>query len=150
MAAMSCLELDLTLRDSFDVVSVTASIFFVPEFLRLVVEFVRLVRSRKTGTGESLRVELGLDQIGSIESDGSGRSRGNGLAVTGTNRLRSVTDGSGSIPVFLDRAICSALAGKIFNIPINNGSPIVFDNQVLVDSFILIRGKYSNSELTKH
>jgi hypothetical protein len=138
MAAMSCLELDLTLRGSFEAVSAVASIFFVPEFLRLVVELVRLVRSRKTGAGESLRV--GLDQIGS-ESDGSGRSSGNGFAVTGTNRLRSVTDGNGSTAELLERAICSAPAGKIFNIPINNGSAIVLDNQVLVDSFILIRGK---------
>jgi hypothetical protein len=140
MAAMSCLELDLTLRGSFEAVSAVASIFFVPEFLRLVVELVRLVRSRNTGAGESLRVELGLDQIGS-DSDGSGRSSGNGFAVTGTNRLRSVTDGNGSTAELLERAICSAPAGKIFNIPINNGSAIVLDNQVLVDSFILIRGK---------
>ena len=142
MAAMSCLELDLILRGSFDAVSAVASIFFVPKYLRLVVELVRLVRSRNPGVGTFLRVELGLDQIGSIESDGSGRSRGNGLAVTGTNRLRSVTDGNGSIEKFRDRAICSAPAGKIFNIPINNGSAIVFDNQLIVDSFILIRGKY--------
>jgi hypothetical protein len=141
MAAMSCLELDLTLRGSFDAVSVVASIVFVPEFLRLVVVLVRLLRSFITGAGESLRIELGLDQIGSVDSDGSGRSSGNGLAVTGTDKLRSVTDGSNSTAELLDRAICSAPAGKIFNIPINNGSAIVLDNQVLVDSFMLIRGK---------
>ena len=139
---MSCLELDLILRGSFDAVSVAVSMFFVPKCLRLVVELVLLVRSRNPGVGASLRVELGLDQIGSIESDGSGRSRGKGLAVTGTNRLRSVTEGNGSTAELLDRAICSASAGKVFNIPINNGSAIVFDNQLIVDSFILIRGKY--------
>ena len=145
MAAMSCLELDLTLRGSFEAVSGVVSIVFVPELFRLVVE---LVRSRSTGVGESLRVELGLYQIGSSDSDGSDRSSGNGLAVTGTDRLRSVTDGNSSTAELLDRAICSAPAGKIFNIPINNGSAIVLDNQVIVDSFILIRGKYSDSPLT--
>ena len=135
MAAMSCLELDLTLRGSLDNVSVVA------EFLRLVVELVRVLRSGNTEAGEFLRVELGLDQIGSTDSDGSGRSSGSGLALTGTSRFRSVTDGSGSAAKFLDRAICSAPAGKMFNIPINNGSAIVFANQLLVDSFMSIRGK---------
>lgn len=147
MAAISCLELDLTLRGSFEGVSVVISIVFVPGVFRLVVELGRLVRSFNTGADESLRTESGLDQIGSIDSDGSDRSSGNGLAVTGTDRLRSVTDGNSSTAELLDRAICSAPAGKIFNIPINNGSAIAFDNQVIVDSFILIRGKYSDSPL---
>jgi hypothetical protein len=141
MAAMFCLELDLTRRRSFDPVSAVVLMFFVLEFFRLGVELVLFGRSRSTGAGESVRVGLGLDQIGSTDSDDSGRSSGSGLAETGTNRLRSVTDGNGSTAELLDRAICSAPTGKMFKIPINNGSAIVFDNQILVDSFILIRGK---------
>ena len=140
MAAMFCLEF-LTRRRSFDPVSAVVSMFFEPEFFRFGVKLVLFGRSRSTGAGESVRVGLGSDQIGLIDSADSGRSSGSGLAVTGTNRLRSVTDGNGSTAELLDRAICSAPAGKMFKIPINNGSAIVFDNQVLVDSFILIRGK---------
>jgi hypothetical protein len=149
MAAMSFLELDLDLRLSLPVCSEVESVFLArldrfagKDSPELAVDLALCGCSLRTGD-ESLRV--GLDQIGSIESDGSGRSSGNGLAVTGTNKLRSVTEGNGSTAALLDRSICPAPAGKIFKSPINNGSAIVLDNQIIVDSFILIRGKDNNS-----
>jgi hypothetical protein len=94
------------------------------------------------GTG---LVGFGLDQIGSIELDGSGRSEGRVSAAVGTRRLRSVTEGSESSVDVRDRSICSAAADVIFNPPINNGMTTVFDNHLIVDSFIVNRGKYDNN-----
>jgi hypothetical protein len=89
-------------------------------------------------------VDFGLDQIGSIELGGSGRSDGKVFAELGTSKLRSVTEGTDSMADVRDRSICSAFADVIFNPLINNGMTIVLDNHLIVDRFMVNRDKYDN------
>ena len=87
----------------------------------------------------------GLAQNGSIALPGSLPSESMGGLETGILRLRSVADGTRIVRVFefskeirVER-LAPALAGKILNVAINNGSTIAPDNQLIVDSFILLR-----------
>jgi hypothetical protein len=138
-----CLFTELLLGDFPPVNDGVELVFVANSPVDLADDLDRLVRFLVIGSDGFVRGDP--DQIGSIESDCSDRSDGNGLAVTGTIKLRSVTDGDESVPEVRDRSICSALTGAIFKIPINNGSAIVFDNHFIVDSFIFNLGKYDNN-----
>ena len=87
----------------------------------------------------------GLAQNGSIALPGSLPSETMGAAVTGILRLRSVADGTDLIVLVFEfskeirlERLAPALAGRMFNVVINNGSTIAPDNQLIVDSFILL------------
>jgi hypothetical protein len=76
-----------------------------------------------------------LDQYGATDIDSWRSEESIDAAGTGMLRWRFFTDGNDSIRC--QRAICSALAGAMLVVAINNGSTIALDNQLIVDSFIV-------------
>jgi hypothetical protein len=112
-------------------------LFEDPIFLDLDVDLRLLAGFLMTVVDELARV--GFDKIGAGKLGRSRSSDDNSGAETGTARLRSVTDGIDSITLDLDLSICSAPADvDILTIAINNGSAIALDNQLIVDSFIVL------------